>query len=60
MTWTRDNMEELRDGVEKVKDLRNEKQKKRLAEDSKDAGRCKRHSGKVAKSIPNKHSRWIP
>ena len=60
MSWTRDDPEELGDGVEEVEDLRDEEEQQGLAEVPEDANHSKRHARKVAVRVPHKHRRGIP
>ena len=55
-----DQSEELRDGVHKVEDLRDEEEEHGLAEVAEDGDHCKRHASKVAVRVTNKHSGGIP
>lgn len=60
MAGTREELEELRDGIEEIDDLWNEKEKQRLAEVTQNGHHGKRHAGKVAEGVTDKHSWWIP
>jgi len=60
MSGTWHEVEELRNGEDKVEDLWNKEEQHGLAEVSKNSNDGKRHSSKVAVSVTDKHSRWIP
>lgn len=60
VTGTRNDVEELRQRVEEVEHLRDEKKQHRFAEVPHDPHHGKSHAGKVAEGVPNKHSRWVP
>lgn len=53
--WARHYVKELRQRVDKVDDLWDEKEQHSLAEMAQDAYHGKRHPGKITKCISNKH-----
>lgn len=55
MTRTRNDVEELGSGVEKVEDLRQEKEEHRLAVASQNPNARECHASKVAKRVAHKH-----
>lgn len=57
---TRNDVEELRQRVEEVEHLRDEKKQHRFAEVPQDPHHGEGHAGKVAEGVPDKHSRWVP
>lgn len=52
--------EELRNGVQKIKNLRQEEEQHCFAKVAKNANYSKGHSRKITKCISHKHSAWIP
>ena len=60
MSWAGYESEELRSGVEEVKDLGDEEQQHGLAEVAEDGDHRKCHASKVAVSVTDKHSGRVP
>ena len=60
MSGAGDQSKQLRDGVEKVEDLRDEEEHHCLAEVAKDPDHSKRHPSKVAVGVSHKHTRGVP
>lgn len=60
MAWTRDDVEELRQGIQEVENLWDEEQQHGFAEVPKDAHYGKGHPSKKAERITHKHTRWVP
>lgn len=60
MSGTRNEAEELRDGIQEVEDLRDEEEEDGLAEVAEDAYDGKGHAGEVAEGVPHKYTRWEP
>lgn len=60
VTRTRNDVEELRQGVEEVEHLRDEKKQHCFAEVPQDPHHSEGHAGKVAEGVPNKHARRVP
>lgn len=60
VTGTRNDVEELRQRVEEVEHLRDEKKQHCFAEVPQDPHHGEGHASKVAEGVPNKHSRRVP
>ena len=60
VTGTRNDVEELRQRVEEVEHLRDEKKQHCFAEVPQDPHHGKGHASKVAEGVPDKHSRRVP
>lgn len=60
MAWTRNDFEELRDGIEEIKNLRDEQQEKCFTEVPVDSYDRKGHPCKITKCIPDKHRGRVP
>lgn len=60
VTGTRNDVEELRQWVEEVEHLWDEKKQHCFAEVPQDPHHSKGHAGKVAEGVPNKHLRRVP
>lgn len=60
MSRTRDHFEDLRDGQEKIEDLRNEEEKHSLGEMAENGDDGEGHSGEIAKRVTDEHTRGIP
>lgn len=52
-------MEQLRQWVEEVDDLRQKEEKYGFAEMTKNTDNCERHTRKVAKGVANENTGWI-
>ena len=59
MSGTRNQFEELRQREDKIHELRDKKQKQRLAKMPKNPHCRKRHARRIGKRIPDKHPRGI-
>ena len=60
MSGAGDQSKQLRDGVEKVEDLRDEEEHHCLAEVAEDPDHSKRHPSKIAVGVSHKHTRGVP
>lgn len=60
MTRTRDQPKQLRDGIAKVEDLRDQKQDKRLAEVAEDTDHDEYHAREVAVCVSHKGTGRVP
>ena len=56
MAWTRNEVEELRETVAKVDQLRDEEEHDGLTEVTQNTNHGKRHSGKICESVSYKHT----
>ena len=55
MSWARYEPEQLRYGIQEVKNLWNEKEQHGLAEMTKDSNHGKCHAREITKGVTNKH-----
>lgn len=60
VTGTRNDVEQLRQRVEEVEHLWDEKKQHCFAKVPQDPHHSEGHASKVAEGVPNKHSRWVP
>lgn len=60
MSGTRNYMEELRQRVDKVYDLRDEEEQHGFAEMAEDPNHSECHPSKVTERVPYEHRRWVP
>ena len=60
MPGARDHSKELGYRVQEVEDLGYEEEQQCLAEVAQNPNDCKGHTGKIAESVADKYSRWVP